>query len=342
MAKTIVAESKWRACAMPPHNPGSWSVLNGRIRDFVSRQDVRAALRSWHPNGGTLVAGPDDRCFRTPIEIESLQGDLRSSSARQAWIGIVLIAAVCAVMAGFALQRPTKITLGFPFVLAIVAVTRWYDSFVSLRSTGAIIERGRFFYWARTSRRLRHAFILCALFIASIGIMQALLQSRGSLESAVELVGAPFHALRQGEFWRLATGPLLHNGLSHFISNAVFFLLAAPLALVLFRGWAVAALFLANAAGALVQMAVGSPVFDAYLGISPGVFCLMLFVAVAGRMDKVLLPRGMAEMTAAIAVISIVAAEMLSTNAATAAHLTGAAFGIAFGLAWVHVASGWR
>jgi len=174
------------------------------------------------------------------------------------------------------------------------------------------------------------------------GIMQALLQSRGSLESAVELVGAPFHALRQGEFWRLATGPLLHNGLSHFIGNAVFFLLAAPLAFVLFRGWAVAALFLANAAGALVQMAVGSPVFDAYLGISPGVFCLMLFVAVAGRMDKVLLPRGMAEMTAAIAVISIVAAEMLSTNAATAAHLTGAAFGIAFGLAWVRVASGRR
>jgi membrane associated rhomboid family serine protease len=142
-----------------------------------------------------------------------------------------------------------------------------------------------------------------------------------------------FAPVRDGEVWRLVTGPFFHSGPAHFLVNFSSLLLIGPIAWAIFGPRTVAIFFAGNVVGALAQMAWGSRAFDSYAGVSSGFLALYGFVCVAGALDRELLPRGFAVLCACIAVITVIGGELLTPNAASLGHLGGVLAGVVCGLA---------
>lgn len=80
--------------------------------------------------------------------------------------------------------------------------------------------------------------------------------------------------------------------------------------------------------------------YDNFGGISGGVFALFAFVVMSGMMERRLLPEGLALSMAGITLAPGIAAEALSVNAASVAHMAGGVTGIVMALVYA-LGRGW-
>ena len=330
----------WRLQTLPRHEIGNWSILrNGREINYPSCAEALSALSKWQPGQNVYAASPSNNKYLTPIQIDEFYVPLKHAARRQAWLGIILLAVVSVVMLVFTVIHPSKATVGFVLAMLIATVIRWYDSFISMNSANAVADRALFFAWLRNEKRIRNIFIASFIFLVAIGCAQLVLQLNQTLAEVVSIYGASYIKLRNFELWRLISGPFFHGSLLHFASNAIYFISVAPIALFYFRMWAFAAFFVANAVGAELQMLFGTNAFDAYLGISPGIFCLAILVSVPNAFGINLLPKGIPSIFIAIVAISLISAEAVAKNSATIAHLAGIGVGSFFAIVWILITS---
>lgn len=240
-----------------------------------------------------------------------------------AWGGMSLVLTAFAVGSGMAGYGP------FAIVCALLASAIAADYMTGLRNPTGIAERALFFRWLQTHRSPRAGFLFWAtLMLAASGEQLLLQDALGNFEAAVYRYGIVYASVHEGEYWRLLMGGLFHSGPAHFLNNYFFLLFVGTLAWGLIGSTQSIVIFgVGCIVGALAQMRFGAAGFDAYFGVSAGIFALHGAPIACAVLDNRLAPKGFLTLLVGIFVISAAGSELLSAKAATAAHMAGFAVG---------------
>ena len=327
---------KWTSIGwLPVNSTRKWSILTGRIRtEYDSVSAVLHSLRKWDPLQPTLVARPEDGMYLPPVCIPELAVRLRTSFRRRSAVGVGIMISCAALMFPLAISRPSRMTYGFVAIFALMAITRWLDAFVSLATLDSLADRVRFSIWIRSFGTAKRGLIFWASCMILIGAAQMYLQHLlGGRDALLDLYGATYAGIRDGQFWRLVVGPFVHSTAVHYINNLLLLLFIGPITWAMLGAWSIIVFIVGNIVGAIFQMYFGSPIFDVYAGISAGIFALFSLFVVSAVLSRALLPKGVALLCCGITMISIVGAELVSVSSATTAHLGGLVAGSVFAAA---------
>ena len=320
---------------LPVNSTRKWSILTGETkREYDSPESVLHTLKSWNPMQPTLVARPEVGMYLPPTCFPELAVRLRASFRRRSAIGVAIMISFAALMLPLAISRPSRMTYGFVAIFALMAITSWIDAFVSLATLDSLADRVRFSIWIRSFGTAKRGLIFCASCMMLIGAAQVYQQHvLGNRDALLDLYGATYAGIRDGQLWRLVVGPFVHATTVHYINNLVLLLFIGPIAWAMLGIWSITAFIAGNIVGALFQMCLGSPVFDAYAGISAGLYALFSLLIVSAVLTREFLPKGLATLCCGITMIAIVGAELISVLAATTAHLGGLVAGSVFAVA---------
>jgi membrane associated rhomboid family serine protease len=278
----------------------------------------------------TLAASPGIPNFVSPVCLPEFESTLRSAYIAQVkglFTCFVLFACFTLYLA-LARQNAMSIALFTITFLIVVAIA--FDALLLLRDTEALKDRARFFCWIQRSPAGRRAAHLWLSLLISLGLLQLILQAHyGGHEQLVLALGAHFESIRSGQYWRTLTGPYFHSGVVHFVNNAILLMFIGPISWSMLGYKSLIAFALGNAIGVLAQMAFGLGTYDAFLGISPGVFSLFGMVIASGLTQPKRWPHGFILLCTWIALLSLVLSSVLSTNAANVSHIVGLLVGLA-------------
>ncbi|HWP94255.1 MAG TPA: rhomboid family intramembrane serine protease [Gammaproteobacteria bacterium] len=300
--------------------------------------EVVARVSRWAPGNPLLVAAPGATRFLPPAMIPELAKVARDRIARFSRNLIILLSSAGVIhllsallffadLAGTKKAVPVALGWGLMFLgwAALLAMDARH-----LRTADGMSERALFLHWLTTSRQGKHALWFWLAVMVAAGVSQLVsLQLLGGSEKAVfHQYGVMYGEVREGEYWRLLTGPWLHYSLQHYLINTALALFAGMVASALFGHAAFVVFLLANTVSAAAQMGLGGDAFNNFGGVSGGVYALCGLVAAAGLGRRRLLPKGFPVFWMGIAVIGVIASELLSETAATTAHVTGLLVGV--------------
>jgi membrane associated rhomboid family serine protease len=176
-------------CTGVPETPGVWTPESPHLVSPETVPFLVEALRAYRG--------------------EAAKGSVSTALATLLGIGFLALAAGAGIRSGW-------------IVLAGLA-TAWVAATVyeyrHARNTGpdafaAAREEHRHALWMAAHRPVYTALLLGML------VVVALAQGFG-MEAAIEAAGLVKPAVREGELWRLVTGPLLHGGILHLAMNAL-------------------------------------------------------------------------------------------------------------------------
>ena len=182
----------------------------------------------------------------------------------------------------------------------------------------------RYRVWV-ASRPLQFTWLLLGV-LGTLGLLQLFEGLQGPIQAA----GLDKAAVRQGQWWRLLTGPLLHGSILHFVFNATALVGLGRLIEVLTTRYHLAVTFVVSMlAGSLLSMLWMPEKMS--VGASGGLLGLIGFLFVLGFRRKHHLPPGfainMGLNIALVAVMGIFAYKIVDN----AAHLGGLLSGLLLG-----------
>lgn len=318
-------DKSWRCVELlPKHSGQDWAVWHKhRVTTYDTESSAMTALSTWHPQKNTLVATPNSLRFAPPVYFDCFAEKLRLRYQRMA----ALSAACWGAMGFFALVlfflKRGPLVGGIAIVFSMVMLASVMDA-LKLRNLTALKERALFYYWLSETRTYKIGFAVWFLLLLGIGGLQWQLQhAMGDYEIVLRTWGSMYVDIQEGQLWRLLTGPFFHSHLVHYISNLVFALVVGPITWAVLGARSFLIFLLGNVAGALAQTYLGSGRYDVYTGISGGLYALLGTLITWGALDRRVLPQGFTLLCIWFTLISLVAAEVLASNAATTAHMGG-------------------
>ncbi|HEX7081880.1 MAG TPA: rhomboid family intramembrane serine protease [Gammaproteobacteria bacterium] len=323
----------WRDLERLPRAAGDeWQARRGGGRIIVGKREVDAAVAKWHPLDPLLIARPGGGRFLPVLEIPELRDPARRGLLRkQLWAIAVLavLACVFAMSAYFGAGAQPLRAAGMALAVAAFAAA---DYHLVLKRLEALRERALFVLWITEKARV-HVLGWSAVMIAA-GALQLYGERKAGHEALVLEYGTVFERIREGEIWRLVVGPFLHSGLDHWFMNFVMLVLGGAIAGPLL-GAAVVGVFLAGStAGALTVLALSEPLgFDAYLGVSAGIFALYGWCAGAAAREPHAFPMRFAVTAFAFAVLNVLIAWLGNPNSSNVGHCAGLLCGLVWGAA---------
>lgn len=242
-------------------------------------------------------------------------------------VGIWLMAACFVLLVGGERQR----TIGY--VALGLAVYFVFDFFV-LRAKAGLEERARFVYWVRHSGITRSAFVWSVIFSLAIGVGQWLLiRKTGSSLELIQSWGLVFQDARNGETWRYLSGAYLHADLNHYLANIFLFIPTFSLAWLLLGRHALFAFILGNLFSSLFSSLQIFGDFDAYAGISGGIFALLGLIFARVLFDRLKFPRCLWVNVALVSALTLFASSLLNGRSLLTTHAAGFFVGLIYYLA---------
>lgn len=223
-----------------------------------------------------------------------------------------------------------KYFLAFAGVTWMIATISLAERYFGLSDARGLSERTMFFLWLQTARSPRLAALMFGSLGVAAGIGQLLLQQHlGGFDSLIIKYGFYYPSVRDGEWWRIVSMPIFHASAAHFLVNFFQLLSVAPIVWGMVGPVVSMGVFIATAfASGFGQMFLGlDKSAELTLGASGGIFGLMGFIIAMDFLRKSALPKGFGITVLGVAILSIVGAEVLSANVATAAHIVGFVFG---------------
>lgn len=220
-------------------------------------------------------------------------------------------------------------------VFAALAAHAAFNDQLFRHLPGALSERWMFYAWCFAQGPGKaYGFLVFMLVVG--GSQLALSEVLGSAEAyklATGLIYADLPA--SGQWWRLLTAPLVHDGVAHWMTNALIgsgvLLIYGPV----LGGRALASIVLAAPLSFALVLAAGQVVaFDGkgILGISGGIAGLMGCMLVANLRHPESFPRHFAVVTAFVAASTLFTVSLVLSLASLTAHLGGFLVGVVFGL----------
>ncbi|SEK31793.1 Membrane associated serine protease, rhomboid family [Roseateles sp. YR242] len=267
----------------------------------------------------------------------------RKTSRSYAILGIGWLA-----LAAFALLVPVwKHKAPGLLPLALLALGSFLLSEATLIRKGRplLFERGLFFQSLRSNAKVRAVVWASTLVLGIIFATQQWLEAElGSEAVLVNFAMVRGKLMEHPLTW--LSGPLMHGSVTHFSSNLLLLSIVLAIAVTVVRFRALVALFaVANAAGGAIQLQYGGAGYQAYIGISAGVFSLYFLVIFLASLRPRAFPLGLQKALLSTAVASICLSEVFSPSAATLAHMAGAIIGLISGAVLFQVSkpsSAWR
>jgi membrane associated rhomboid family serine protease len=247
-----------------------------------------------------LVWTPATPRLVPPAEVPGLEDALQTRARRRFWlytvvIGLLLIVLLAAAYIGTIDPTLTGTTASDNIIVTVLAsvaapalafgVALWQYRRQFVEPGALAAARTRYFYWLRNSKfPLTNLAInlCCLLFILMIA----------NLPEAVEAAALDKDAVRNGEIWRLLTGPLLHGGGLHLLSNIIILRwVGREVEVSAHRAFVPLVLVLSMLAGSISSYFL---LPETSVGISGGVLGLIGFSFVFRWKARELLPRGLA------------------------------------------------
>jgi rhomboid protease GluP len=331
--------ANWRSIeALPRRAEGSsWALkLGNSLVENVDESRITKEAQKWNPYRSILVAAPTSRRLLPLVRIGRFRKAVIARNylliymAGVAWGMLAIFAAIVAYIN----VRPATGFFSAAFALAALALI--FDARQIRNSQHTLFERSLFAAWLKTSKKSRVGLILWIVLLCITGITQLRLNSTlGGWEPAAIKYGAIIKLISAGEWWRIITGPYFHSNVAHFAGNVVMAVYVGPIAFALVGWRSLIIFFVANSVGAIAFVIFGSSAFEVYMGISPGILALFSTLFAIGVRRPRFLPRGMANFFIAIALVSALGSEALSSSSASAAHIAGILLGVIAG------ATGW-
>jgi membrane associated rhomboid family serine protease len=285
-------------------------------------------LRGWLPIHPVLAAAPGDQIYTPPPCVRGIGEKVTQGFRRRTILSLVVFGFMALLIFLDSILTRTYALIPWGVIVAGVAIISGVDYFFYLRRPEFLVKRSQFFFWAHTNKSVRFGFLiwLTAMFI--MGFIQWILNNKFSFEITIERYGLIYASVKSGELWRVITGPFFHSGPAHFINNALCLLFLGPILWARINYLSLLVFLFGNICGALAPIAFGGTTYDAYPGVSGGVFAFFGYLITDSILTADLLPPGLPLLIVGITTISAVGAELLSPNAASLAHMAGFICGV--------------
>lgn len=333
----MVRRKPWRQVELPLHDGGGWAIWrNNRTVACSGMFEVTSFIdRSPAPNL-LLIGKPGATQFVLPVHVAQLRARILRTFKRNSRNYIAGFSGLSIPFFILGAWFNSLESINLANLSLLVAVLLFTDYYRCLRSEDGISERTLFGFWLCTDKSVRNGFVFWVLLGITAGGSQLLLQKLlGGMKALFSAYGVMYPSVRAGEIWRLALGPFFHYTLTHFFLNFALLVIIGTFAWAVRGRMSVAVFVLGNIGGAFAQLTWGEQLFDNYGGVSAGVYALFGFVIASGVLDRKLLPKGIGLYLTGLAVVGMLASQVLSEEAASVAHLAGAAIGIVAACAYL-------
>lgn len=326
----------WQAIDRFPAATGEWAFVRPPRRTIrKSKDQLESVIRQWSPFDPLLVSTPESNRFLPPICVPALMERVHTSVLHRYRLLIAGIFLFSLVFAGAWLagagdgNKLLRLTLALMLFDGFLAL----DFTLVLRNRRRLLERSLFVSWIYDRRT--PIFVILVLTVVLAGLVQLCLQAwLGDLDALVTKYGLLYVSAESGEFWRYATGPFIHAGVVHWISNLSFMVVAAGLigrvARISMLGYFLAIVVLSAASTSLIPIGTR---FDAMVGVSGGVLGLFGWLAGASFRNSSKFPSYLWVTASIFAALTIGSSLLLKVNSSNVAHVIGFALGAAFGVA---------
>lgn len=293
----------------------------------------------WHPGAPRLVPIWTVEFLGSAV-LEHEKAALRQN-IRVAVFNLLVVAGLWAITHGKTASMALVLFFGL-FFGVVPLVQNWRELRVlnGVNPTGLgmpITPIDRYAAWIETQSDTMTRWLL--LIITLVGLAQVYVEfwyqnwarTHGYVvqSPSVALAGMVKELVRQGQWWRLFTAPLLHGGLVHYVFNATALLGLGRLTEALAGRHRLATVFAISAIGGSVFSQLAMPNTAASVGASGGLLGLVGFLLILGYRRKALLPPGFVKMFAfniALVAVMGVAGHSIIDNAA---HFGGLMTGVA-------------
>lgn len=328
---------RWRCADEFPDASGGWASLYPLLFMRVcGEKRVRDHCRTALPTTPVLVSSPEtDGRFLPPIFVEPCRLQSRLLRDTRVVVYMAMFATLSATML-FHLAMGLHGALVGLIVFGLVAAYAAFNDHLFRSVPGAITERWMFYAWCfAQGPGAAYGFLGCMLGLGAVQLVVS--HALGSAEEYKLATGVIYAELAaSGEWWRLVSAPLVHDGLAHWATNTLVgtgvllvygpvlgarclsvIALAAPLSLAL----------------VLVISQMGAFEGKGIIGISGGIAGLMGCMLVANLRHPESFPRHFAVVTAFVAASTLFTVSLVLSHASLTAHLGGFLVGAVFG--WV-------
>lgn len=322
----------WNTQTLPHHGRNEWAVWDGKPRVCIGLDEVQTRLARWHPANPVFVGVPNSESFTPPTCVPETEKQVVAAYRRQAFFGIAAFSLVTGASLLAGLYKPKPLIIVIAVIFAAIAATLAADYFGNLRNVRNLTERARFFYWLKVNKTVRVGYLVWLGISTLMGAAQWLLELHNSQEDILIQYGLVYDSALSGEWWRFIVGPFFHSGLAHYLNNAISLLFIGPLLWAMFGARCLVVFLSGNIVAAAAQKLVGTVDYEAFLGVSGGLYAMVGSLISAAWINRGLLPSGMLLLCVSIAAISAVGASLLSSSTADVAHFSGVLLGISSSL----------
>jgi len=336
-----ITRATWQSTADFPENEGdSWTFRNGK-KIYHGQELVEKKIRNWNPMSKILVGVPGSKKILPPICQNATADAVQFYVKRNTCITLSIF--VLLAMVEFFMNQihpnnmKSKQIYSTTFILFLLTGG---DYFFYLRKKDWLAERALFFYWLQTSKSYLKGIMLTSALMTGWGLIQLGLQRFSpDVDLAFNKYGLVYQLFDAGQWWRILSGPYIHNGLLHFISNAGMFVFIGALAYVISPWKSGLVFFFGNifSAASVLLFARGNQ--EALCGISGGILAVFMYVCTYMMWHKSDFPKGLGNLLLGICLSSLILACFAMPDASNTAHLAGIVFGLIFFFASTRIES---
>ena len=324
----------WSSIERFPESSGRWELIRVPFkRVHCGQMNVDRALRKWHVYDPVVVATPDSTRFLPPICIPELSAAIHRNIVRRHEAFLLMLSLAFILVLGTYLAWPGNSKLMYALLLLGAGIAYVaFDTYFIQKKLENLADRAMLVHFIVSSDNFSLKAFVGAMAVS--GIAQAYLQqAAGGLDELIIRYGAYFPAIEAGQWWRYLSGPFIHSGPLHWISNFVIGVLSIGLAGAFGRRTLLLQFIVIISLSVLaVQYSPFGVRSDAFVGLSGGIFGMFGWsVAYFFRLRNVF-PRLAWVSIGLISMLNIACAAATSAHASQTAHVAGFLMGSVFGL----------
>jgi|GEM_PF-1689292 len=311
-------------------NIDQWRTKVGRST-YEGEAAARAQAHKWHSFKPHLVAPQGSAQFKSVLEIADLSEIAFRSAKRGHKISMSVASATAITFAALYIFKADQKAAELALVSLALTLFFFADYKITVADLQSLKSRAKFVNKAYEFGGLLYSWLT---FMLVIGLAQLALMHFYSQDEVYIQYGAFYESISKGEAWRFLTGPYLHSGFTHWITNLLVLTLAAPVSATMSRPGSIVAFVLGNIFACIVMYALklaGLNSVDVYVGVSAGLYAMLglaMGVAFFGKDRDIQLGFTIA----LFLTMSLVITAVMNPNAANSAHIAGAAIGIVIAL----------
>jgi len=321
-------------------NIDQWRTRVGRST-YEGEAVARAQAHKWHSFKPNLVAPPGSAKFKNVLDIAGLSETAFRSAKRGHKISMSVAFTTAVAFTALYIFKADEKAAELALVSLVLTLFFIADYKITVANLESLKRRANFVNKTFEFGGLLYYWLALMLFI---GFAQLALMQLYGLDEVYIQFGAFFESITEGEAWRFLTGPYLHSGFSHWITNLLFLTLAVPVSAAMSQSGSIVAFVLGNIFACIamyILKLVGLNSADVYVGVSAGLYAMLGLAMGIAFFTK---DRD-TELGFTIALflgMSLIITAVMNPNAANAAHVTGVLAGIIIALllpsAWLTAA----